>query len=210
MRIFCVLSILWCGCVTSEKYLLTRKGNMLVTSVGSVVSDTFGVYSVSREYLQENARTIADNFHVELDAQVHILGKRSIGWHLQRITGSNSQYYRYNTTGSCHTNPNVIVNTYILDTGIDVTHPQFGGRAKWLTNFADTLDTDCQGHGTHVAGLVGSKDYGVCVDANLFAVKVLDCNGSGSLSGVIKGIEFVYKQQKQWVLSKETHLICPR
>jgi cerevisin len=85
------------------------------------------------------------------------------------------------------------IDTYIVDTGIDVEHSQFGGRAVWGNNFVDSTDTDCNNHGTHVAGLIGSKEYGVCKDANLYAVKVLDCNGSGSLSGVIKGIEWVYK-----------------
>ncbi len=124
-------------------------------------------------------------------------GHSGDAWHLSRVTSRNpvdTHSFPYNSAGSCHRNGDLVINTYIVDTGIDVTHPQFEGRAQWGSNFVDSQDTDCNKHGTHVAGLVGSKDYGVCVDANLFAVKVLNCGGSGSLSGVIKGIEWVFKK----------------
>lgn len=123
------------------------------------------------------------------------LASVSTPWHLDRIDKTENEpsgSYRYNSTGSCHTDSKVVVDTYVIDTGIDVTHPQFNGRAKWLANFADDDDTDCQSHGTHCSGIIGSQDYGVCKDANLYAIKVLDCDGSGTLSGVIKGIEYAY------------------
>jgi hypothetical protein len=133
----------------------------------------------------------------KVDTQTHILkNDTSVPWHLDRISKHKLPLdgsYPYSESGSCHTNSDVIIDTYIVDTGIDIEHPQFGGRAVWSENFVDSTNTDCNNHGTHVAGLVGSNDYGVCKDANLYAVKVLDCKGSGSLSGVIKGIEWVYK-----------------
>jgi cerevisin len=125
--------------------------------------------------------------------------KSEVPWHLSRVTQKNlplNDWYRYNTTGTCHTNKNVRINTYVVDTGIDTKHSEFEGRAKWLANFADNEDTDCQSHGTHCAGLVGSRHFGVCKDANLFAVKVLDCSGSGSYSSIIKGLEYVYKHHQ--------------
>lgn len=79
---------------------------------------------------------------------------------------------------------------YIIDTGILVTHPDFGSRATFGANFADTTDTDCNGHGTHVAGTTGSTTYGVAKRTNLIAVKVLGCDGSGTNSGVIQGIQW--------------------
>lgn len=79
----------------------------------------------------------------------------------------------------------------MLDTGIDVKHPEFEGRAEWLKNFADSDDTDGQGHGTHVAGTIGSLTYGVAKKTSLFAVKVLDAQGSGTTSGIVAGLEFV-------------------
>lgn len=116
----------------------------------------------------------------------------NVPWHLNSIT--NNKWKKFNKTGSCHKNKNINIHTYILDTGIDIRHPEFEGRAEWLKNFADNVDTDCQNHGTHCAGLVGSKSFGICRDAKLFAIKVLDCRGYGTLSNVIKGIEFAFKR----------------
>ncbi|EGZ76010.1 putative endopeptidase K [Neurospora hispaniola] len=81
---------------------------------------------------------------------------------------------------------------YIIDTGINTAHSDFGGRATWLANYAgDGINSDGNGHGTHVAGTVGGTTYGVAKKTNLYAVKVLDSNGSGSNSGVIAGMNFV-------------------
>lgn len=85
------------------------------------------------------------------------------------------------------------VRAYIIDTGIRLTHNQFGGRAS---DGYDAVDgslpaADCHGHGTHVAGTVGGSTYGVAKGVSLIAVRVLDCNGSGSTSGVIAGINWV-------------------
>lgn len=117
-------------------------------------------------------------------------------WHLDRIVSRSisNNSYPYDNSGSCHLNKDLIIDTYVIDTGIDVKHPEFEGRAKWAANFIDDEDKDCNSHGTHCAGLVGSKTYGVCKDANLFAVKVLNCDGAGSTTSVIKGIEYAYKQ----------------
>jgi len=92
--------------------------------------------------------------------------------------------YRYGATGSG-------VDAYIVDTGININHKDFGGRAIWGANFVDNQNTDCNGHGTHVAGTVGSNTYGVAKAVTLIAVKVLDCDGSGTNSGVIAGINWV-------------------
>jgi cerevisin len=119
-------------------------------------------------------------------------------WHLLKIASNNeSGGYPYEGQGSCHRNASLLINTYVVDTGIDITHPLFENRAKWGANFADETDTDCNHHGTHVAGLIGAQGYGVCRDANLYAVKVLNCKGSGTMSGLIKGIEWVYNKHKQ-------------
>lgn len=88
------------------------------------------------------------------------------------------------------------VTSYIIDTGIYVSHPDFGGRAKWGINYADNQNTDCNGHGTHVAGTVGGTSFGVAKKTTLIAVKVLDCDGSGTNTGVISGIQWVANQHK--------------
>ena len=111
-------------------------------------------------------------------------------WGLDRIdqrswtTPSNS--YAFSTTGNG-------VTAYIIDTGIDFSHPDLEGRA---TTGVDEVTTggnaqDCNGHGTHVSGTVGGATYGVAKDVRLVAVRVLDCSGSGSTSGVAAGIDWV-------------------
>ncbi|MCE0761611.1 S8 family peptidase [Pseudonocardia kujensis] len=88
------------------------------------------------------------------------------------------------------------VTVYVVDTGVDVTHPGFGGRASWGTNTIDDNDTDCDGHGTVVGGIAASRDHGVAKDARVRAVKVLDCNGSGTLSSLLAGIDWVLQNHK--------------
>jgi len=87
------------------------------------------------------------------------------------------------------------VTAYIIDTGIRTTHTDFGGQAVWGTNTTgDGNNTDCNGHGTHVAGTVGGNAYGVAKNVRLVAVKVLNCAGSGSFAGVAQGIDYVTAQ----------------
>jgi subtilisin family serine protease len=110
-------------------------------------------------------------------------------WGLDRIDQnalplSGSYTYANNGAG---------VNVYIIDTGIRTTHVEIAGRAfSGYTAIADTNGTnDCNGHGTHVSGTVGGTNVGVAKGVKLYAVRVLDCSGSGSSSGVIAGLDWV-------------------
>jgi subtilisin family serine protease len=151
---------------------------------------------IDNDYLQ-NLFYIEDNSVFNIQDQFVFSNSEPINdipWHLSRITKRKLPLDNKYPINSCLNNENI--DTYVIDTGIDITHPEFQNRAKWGSNFVDNTDTDCNSHGTHVAGLIGSKTFGVCKDANLFAVKVLDCEGRGSLSGVIKGIEWAFKQHQ--------------
>jgi subtilisin family serine protease len=127
---------------------------------------------------------------VEEDGVVHAFPTQSNPpWGLDRIDQRDlplNATYVYNATGSG-------VKAYIIDTGIRVTHTQFGGRASHGrdTFSGDNDASDCNGHGTHVAGTVGGSTYGVAKSVSLVAVRVLDCGGSGSTSGVIAGVDWV-------------------
>jgi subtilisin family serine protease len=103
----------------------------------------------------------------------------------QRALPLNNQFSRAYTGSG--------VTAYIIDTGVLSTHTEFGGRVlSGFTSISDSNGTeDCNGHGTHVAGTVGGSNYGVAPGVAIVPVRVLDCSGSGSTSGVIAGIDWV-------------------
>ncbi|MCL9780651.1 S8 family peptidase [Vibrio sp. S4M6] len=110
-------------------------------------------------------------------------------WGLDRIDQrslplNNNYHYSYDGTG---------VTAYVIDTGVTTTHTEFGGRAHNGYDFVDNDydSTDCNGHGTHVAGTIGGQLYGVAKKVDIVGVRVLGCNGSGTTSGVISGVDWV-------------------
>ena len=152
-------------------------------------------YSLSSvKFIEEDLPVKISRTDYFLDAlqKTYVLQENPI-WGLDRIdqkpNALNSKYYSTSTGG-------VGADVYVVDTGIDIAHPEFEGRAIWGGNFVDTVNTDCNSHGTHVAGTVGSKTYGVSKKTKLIAVKVLDCSGGGSFSGVLRGLEFVANSAK--------------
>ena len=120
------------------------------------------------------------------------------GYHLDRVDQRNSLanstqaekgWYNYTKTGDQ-------VTAYVIDSGVNYKHIEFGTRgspgfdAYRAKTHAD-FGKDCNGHGTHVAGILGGKNFGVAKDVNIVSVRVLDCNGSGSVSNVVAGINYV-------------------
>jgi len=108
-------------------------------------------------------------------------------WGLDRIDQQNLPLdgnYTYYQSGAG-------VHVYLMDSGIDTAHPDFGGRAS---NDFDTVDggmTDCNGHGTHVAGIIGSNTYGVAKAASIHSVRVTNCEGKGSVSSIIAAVDWI-------------------
>lgn len=127
--------------------------------------------------------------YIEPDQIVTLSATQSpVTWGLDRIDQRNlplNNAYSYTNTGAG-------VKAYIIDTGILFSHSEFGGRAISGYDAVDggTAD-DCNGHGTHVAGTVGGSTYGVAKGVTLVGVRVLNCSGSGTNSGVIAGVNWV-------------------
>jgi len=116
-------------------------------------------------------------------------------WGLDRIDQKTlplNSAYSYLQTGSGTT-------AYIVDTGILSTHQQFSGRV--LSGYTAISDgngtTDCNGHGTHVAGTVGGSTYGVAKNVSLVPIRILGCDGSGASSNVIAGLDWILKNGKK-------------
>lgn len=137
------------------------------------------------ESLRRNPQVVS----VERDAPVQATATQSDPvWGLDRIDQRNlplSDSYTYPNAGTG-------VSAYVLDTGILAEHVDFGNRVRsGFTAISDRRGTsDCDGHGTHVAGTIGGTTYGVAKDVSLVAVRVLNCRGSGTISGVIAGVDW--------------------
>ncbi|KAG0075274.1 hypothetical protein BGZ92_002985 [Podila epicladia] len=129
--------------------------------------------------------------YVEQDAIITILGSQPSppSWGLTRVSQVNrdlTKPYLYNDAAGQG------ITAYVIDTGVHTAHTDFGGRATWGANFiTGSPNTDQNGHGTHVAGTIGGTKYGVAKKVSIVGVKVLDAQGSGTLSGVIAGMDWV-------------------
>lgn len=171
-----------------------------VASVGGIL-DVFSIENLMSGYfgyfLDDTIELIRRNPHVkfvEKDSRVFASEfdtQNGAPWGLSRIShrqplslGSFNKYLYDNEAGEG-------VTSYVIDTGVNVKHVEFEGRALWGSTVpSGDEDLDGNGHGTHCAGTIASKNYGVAKKANVVAVKVLRSNGSGTMSDVVKGVEY--------------------
>lgn len=116
-------------------------------------------------------------------------GRAVASWGLDRVNQRNLPLDGNYTPA--HDGANV--TAYVVDSGIDYTHSEFGGRATFgYDAIGDGRNgADCDGHGTHVAGTIGGTTYGVARKVKLVSVRVLDCTGEGTGSGIIAGFDWV-------------------
>lgn len=150
----------------------------------------------------EFVRANPDVAYVEYDAPVELTvsetarGVSATSWGLDRIDSEmrpvdgtfSTTVYGEAELGSVGT-----VDAYVLDSGVDYDHEDFDGRAIHGTETVDGSgsSTDCHGHGTHVAGTIGSTTYGVAPNVQIVSVRVVDCNGNGFASGVATAVQWV-------------------
>jgi subtilisin family serine protease len=168
----------------ASELALTHRGKLMRTYQHAL--NGFAV-----EMSPEDAEALSQDFRVkfvEEDGVVQADATQSNPpWGLDRIDQRNlplNASYTFNWTGSG-------VRAYVIDTGIRTSHSQFGGRASNVFDAFGGSGADCNGHGTHVAGTIGGSTYGVAKSAMLRGVRVLNCSGSGSNSGVIAGVDWV-------------------
>jgi subtilisin family serine protease len=192
-----------------DSYIVTLNADAVapgaVSATGAALASRFGgslrdAYADSQAFSVKMTETEAKHLaadplveSVEQDKKVSLLSTTTQysppSWGLDRIDQVSrplSGTYTYSTTASN-------VHVYVVDTGIRMTHTDFGGRASSGYDFVDNDSdaSDCNGHGTHVAGTIGGATYGVAKSVQLVGVRVLDCTGYGSYSTVIAGINWV-------------------
>jgi len=202
--------------VYRENITKTEKAQHLLSLTRNFVGDDFqneilATYDIgtfqgfSAKLSKKLAKKEAENddlfISIEQDAEVHAFqscsGQNGATWGLDRIDSQAinlNGVYNYDSLAGSGT------DSYVVDTGILISHKDFAGRAIWGANFADSQNTDCNGHGTHVAGTIGGTTYGVAKKTTLYAVKVLNCAGSGTNTGVISGVNWVvsnYQSRKR-------------
>ncbi|KAH7166916.1 peptidase S8/S53 domain-containing protein [Fusarium sp. MPI-SDFR-AT-0072] len=173
-----------------SKYIVVMKTNAVSKAVAStvakIVSNADYTYSnlfngFSASLTKSELKDLLTDPNVDFIEKVSTMHgastQKNAPWGLARISnklpGKDHTTYTYDESageGTC---------TYVLDTGIEVDHPEFEGRARFVQNFVDNADLDANGHGTHIAGTIGSKTYGM----SEYTV--------GQTSGILAGMDFI-------------------
>lgn len=154
------------------------------------------------DFVEEDSH--ADLCAVEVEERDEVEHQKDATWGLSRISHRNetTDTYTYASTAGEG------VTAYILDSGMDVDHPDFGGRAYFATKFNDDNSTGPgpngeRLHGTHVMGTVGSNTWGVAKKANLAAVQITDADGTSIISRMVKGVAWAIQDHQKKLDAKE-------
>ena len=169
----------------------------LTKRYGGTVTRTYksGLRGFAAHMSAAQAQKLAASPDVKYVQQNHRVSKSDTtqlnvpSWGLDRLdqifAPLNKRYTYPNTASNVH--------AYVIDTGIRISHSEFGGRASYGFDFIDNdaVADDCNGHGTHVSGTIGGTNYGVAKQVQLVGVRVLGCDGSGTTDQVVAGIDWV-------------------
>ncbi|KAM0266885.1 hypothetical protein ACHAPA_006454 [Fusarium lateritium] len=155
-----------------------------------MVFDKLGGFSATLSDKEvDDLRNDPNVAYIEQDSTARILAtQKQAPWGLARLSSKTpgATRYSYDSTageGTC---------AYVLDTGIDTVHPDFEGRAEFIATYVDDIWFDDHGHGTHCAGTIGSKTYGVAKKTKLYGIKLFNSTGEGiARSSIIAGMDRV-------------------